>query len=127
MNEQQMSGGAAWAPHEKAPCETRMDDAARHFAAAVRSKLRHDVGIAEANASRRDWYLAVALAVRDRVVERWIETDAEAVAAGRKQVHYLSLEFLPGRLLSTSLSSLGLIETARAALAGLGIDLESLS
>ncbi|MGH7161257.1 MAG: glycogen/starch/alpha-glucan phosphorylase, partial [Acetobacteraceae bacterium] len=104
-----------------------MDDAARHFAAAVRSKLRHDVGIAEANASRRDWYLAVALAVRDRVVERWIETDAETVEAGRKQVHYLSLEFLPGRLLSTSLSSLGLIETARAALAGLGIDLESLS
>ncbi|MGH7189024.1 MAG: glycogen/starch/alpha-glucan phosphorylase [Acetobacteraceae bacterium] len=126
MNEQQMSDGAAWAPQEQEPRETRMDDAARHFATAVRSKLRHDVGIAEANASRRDWYLAVALAVRDGVVERWIETDAEAVAAGRKQVHYLSLEFLPGRILFTSLSSLGLIETAREALAGLGIDLESL-
>ncbi|MGH7067604.1 MAG: glycogen/starch/alpha-glucan phosphorylase [Acetobacteraceae bacterium] len=96
------------------------------FAATVLAKLCHHVGTAAANASRRDWYLAVALAVRDRVAERWVEADAEASSLGCKRVHYLSLEFLPGRLLFAALSRLGLIETARAALAGLGIDLQSL-
>ncbi len=99
---------------------------AGRFAAAVLAKLGADVGKTEANASRRDWYLAVALAVRDRVVARWLEANAKVYEAGSKRVHYLSLEFLVGRLLAASLTSLGLLEAAREALAGLGIDLESL-
>ncbi|MGH7120303.1 MAG: glycogen/starch/alpha-glucan phosphorylase [Acetobacteraceae bacterium] len=99
---------------------------AARFAAAVLAKLRADVGKAQASASQRDWYMAVALAVRDRVVERWIETRARVFAAGSKRVYYLSLEFLFGRLLAASLIGLGLLEAAREGLAGLGIDLDSL-
>ena len=43
---------------------------------------------------------------------------------GRKRVYYLSLEFLIGRLLFDALGNLGLTETARAALAELGVDLD---
>ncbi len=49
-------------------------------------------------------------------------TDAE----DRKRVYYLSLEFLPGRLLLDSLNNAGLTEPMRLALAELGVDLDRL-
>ena len=95
---------------------------------AVLAKLVYDVGKDPERASRHDWFRALALAVRDRVVDRWMATgrDAEADDArpggGRKRVYYLSLEFLIGRLLGDALANLGLSEAARAALADLGVD-----
>ena len=47
-------------------------------------------------------------------------------ATQRKRVYYLSLEFLPGRLLLDSLNNAGLTEPMRLALAELGVDLEHL-
>ncbi len=46
--------------------------------------------------------------------------------AGGKRVYYLSLEFLIGRLLFDTLGNLGLLDTVREALAGLGADLDRL-
>ena len=113
-------------PGDTPPSRPDVDREAGRFANAVLDKLRTDIGKTQANASQRDWYLALALAVRDRVVERWIESDARVFEAGSKQVHYLSLEFLLGRLLVAALTGLGLLGAAREALAELGLDLESL-
>jgi starch phosphorylase len=90
------------------------------------SKLTYAVGKDPLVASERDWFLATALAARDRVVDRWLPSTRANYAKGRKRVYYLSLEFLIGRLLADTLSNLGLTETMRAALGELGVDLDRL-
>jgi starch phosphorylase len=93
---------------------------------AVVAKLTYSVGKDPLVASDRDWFVAVALAVRDRIVERWFPSTRASYAQGRKRVYYLSLEFLIGRLLLDSLNNLNLTEQMRAALAELGVDLDRL-
>jgi starch phosphorylase len=91
---------------------------------AVLAKLVYQVGGRDERASPRDWFLAATLAVRDRIVDRWRASNDETAALGHKQVCYLSMEFLIGRLLSDALGNLGLTEPMRKALEGLGVDLE---
>ncbi len=93
---------------------------------AVVAKLTYAVGKDPIVASDRDWFVAVALTVRDRIVERWFPSTRAIYAQGRKRVYYLSLEFLIGRLLLDSLNNLGLTDPMRAALAELGVDLDRL-
>ena len=94
--------------------------------AAIIGKLTYAVGREIASASAHDWFFAIALAVRDRIVDRWMDARRLAVASQRKQVYYLSIEYLVGRLLFDALTNLDLIEPARAALAGLGVDIDQL-
>jgi starch phosphorylase len=101
-------------------------DAVATLRTAILDKLTYAVCKSRNSASQRDWFLATALAARDRVVERWLESTAETYRRGSKRVYYLSLEFLIGRLLFDVLNNLGLTETARAALAGLDVDLDLL-
>ncbi len=92
----------------------------------VVAKLTYSVGKDPIVASERDWFLAVSMTVRDRIVERWFPSTRAIYAQARKRVYYLSLEFLIGRLLLDSLNNLGLTEQMRAALGELGVDLERL-
>lgn len=93
---------------------------------AITSKLTYAVGKRIVTAKPRDWFLATALTVRDKVVERWIASNDETHRTHRKRVYYLSLEFLIGRLLIDALTNMEMIEPTRAALAELGVDLEEL-
>ena len=93
---------------------------------AVLAKLSYAVAKDQRSAKPRDWYLATALAVRDRMVDGWAESYRKTNDAQTKRVYYMSLEFLIGRLLFDSLSNLGLLEDMREALAGLGVDLDVL-
>jgi starch phosphorylase len=115
---------ASPAAHTAEPSDDNHDVAA--FQNAIRGKLVYELGKSPADAGQRDWFVATALATRDRIVERWMATRRQAEEGGAKQVAYLSVEFLIGRLLMDALGNLGLTETARAALAGFGIDLETL-
>ena len=54
-----------------------------------------------------DIYRALALAVRDRLMERWFRTQNTYYARDAKRVYYLSLEFLMGRALQSNLLNLG--------------------
>lgn len=93
---------------------------------AIVAKLTYSVGKDRTAASIRDWYVAAALAVRDRMIEHWMTSTRSTKAEKKKRVYYLSLEFLIGRLLMDSLNNLGLTGPMRAALAELGVDLEEL-
>jgi glucan phosphorylase len=77
-------------------------------------------------ATDRDWFVAAALALRDRIVDRWLRSARDDSSKNRKRVYYLSLEFLPGRLFLDSLNNSGLTEPMRLALGQLGVDLERL-
>ncbi len=92
---------------------------------AILGKLAYALGRSPATARDRDWFVATALALRDRVVDACLASDSPAVPP--KRVHYLSLEFLIGRLLSDVMGNLGLTGTARAALASLGVDLDAVA
>ena len=93
---------------------------------AVLAKLAYAVAKDAPTAKERDWYIAVALVARDRMVDGWAESYRRTNEARTKRVYYLSLEFLIGRLLFDSLSNLGMLEAMREALAGLGVDLDRL-
>jgi glycogen phosphorylase len=93
---------------------------------AVLAKLALELGKDAAAATDRDWFVAAALTIRDRVVHRWLMVDRTSHAQGRKRVYYLSLEFLIGRLFADVLCNLGCTEIFRAALGDLGVDLNRL-
>ncbi|SDC18139.1 glycogen/starch/alpha-glucan phosphorylase [Belnapia rosea] len=103
------------------PAEALDADAMR---AAIVRKLTYDLGKSQAGARDRDWFMATALAVRDRIVDRWLSVTRAAYEGGQKQVYYLSLEFLIGRLLRDGVTNLGLTELVSEALAPLGVDFE---
>ncbi len=69
-------------------------------------------------------YQAVALAVRERLVERWNRTRIATARDDSRQVAYLSLEYLMGRLLSNALLSMDLTRETSEAVARLGLELE---
>lgn len=77
-------------------------------------------------ATPRDLYTAFAFCVRDRLIERWIETRSTCHATNAKYVYYLSLEFLIGRLLGNNVINMRMDELCRKALEAEGIDWNSL-
>ena len=77
-------------------------------------------------ASPRDWYMALAYTVRDRMLERWVSTVRTYAAQDVKVVCYLSAEFLIGPQLGNNLVNLGIEENARKAMEELGQDLDAL-
>jgi starch phosphorylase len=71
-------------------------------------------------------YSAVALAIRDRLMERWRDTHYAQDDADSRQTCYLSLEFLMGRSLGNSILNLGIFDETTAALKELGVDINEL-
>jgi glycogen phosphorylase len=93
---------------------------------AILNKLTYSCSKTPSSAGPYDWYLATVLAVRDRMVDRWMESEQRTDRKHGKRVYYLSIEFLIGRLLFDSLINLRLLGTARTALASLDVDLDQL-
>ncbi len=92
----------------------------------ITNHLRFTLGAYAASASDNDWWVATCLAVRDRVMERSSQTRTLHRACGARRVHYLSLEYLMGRLLENNLRNSGLYDAAKQALGGMGKDLDEL-
>jgi glycogen phosphorylase len=82
-----------------------------------RAKSRH-------TATDYDRFYATALAVRDRLVERWMKTQDVYYERDVKRVYYFSMEFLIGRTLGNALINLEAYDACHHALHGLGVDLE---
>src|ERR671934_879687 len=106
-----------------APAE---DDHVDEIKSAVLAKLALDLGKDASVATHRDWFVAAALTIRDRIVHRWLAVDRASHAQGRKRVYYLSLEFLIGRLFADVLCNMGLLPLFETALGDLGVGLDEL-
>ena len=77
-------------------------------------------------ATRNDWYMAVAYTVRDRILQRWMQTIETYIGNKDKSVSYLSAEFLIGPQLGSNLISLGVFDEVRQAVSQLGQNLDEL-
>jgi glycogen phosphorylase len=88
--------------------------------------LRRTLAKDRYTATDRDRYYALALAVRDRLVDRWIATQETHHTKNVKRIYYLSLEFLIGRLLGNNVINLRMEPICRAAMSQVGLDWETL-
>ncbi|HXA14588.1 MAG TPA: glycogen/starch/alpha-glucan family phosphorylase, partial [Opitutaceae bacterium] len=104
-------------PHVDSPEQIMRSLILRHLI----STLARDTN----TATRRDWWVATALAVRDHIHERMIITQGVHNGQNVRRVYYFSLEYLMGRLFGNNLLATGLFDTARVALASLGQDFEN--
>jgi glycogen phosphorylase len=99
-------------------------------AAAIRrsfiEKLFFEVAKFPGVATRNDHYLALARAVRDRILHRWIRSARTYLEEQTRTVIYLSAEYLLGPQLGHNLLNLGIEAPARKAMESLGLDLDEL-
>lgn len=72
-------------------------------------------------------YFALALTIRDRLIERWKGTKRAYDESGCPRSHYLSMEYLLGRCLGNAALNLNLENELAAALQAYGLKLEELT
>ena len=97
-----------------------------NLAADLRRHFSRTLGRDRYCSSRHYVYLALAMTLRDRLMERWRGTSYAYQEKDCRRTHYLSLEFLLGRALGNSVLNLGLDQPLAEALTTLGLDLEEL-
>jgi glycogen phosphorylase len=89
-------------------------------------RLNMVCGKSFSESSERDHYQTLGIMIREFVSHDWIKTNERYLAAKEKQVYYLSIEYLLGKLLRQNLINLGIEETVQVGLSELGIDLNNL-
>jgi starch phosphorylase len=99
---------------------------ARAFKQAIVNNLFYLQGRFPVVATTNDHYMALAYTVRDRLLERWIQTSLTYLVKRVRTVCYLSAEFLVGPHLGNNLINLGVYDEVEQATHELGLDLREL-
>ena len=92
----------------------------------ILSNLVHHQAHTPESATRGDWWRAMCIAVRSRMLERASVVHTAHTNQNVRRVYYLSLEYLMGRLLENNLVNMGLLDDCREAIKELGQDFEDL-
>jgi starch phosphorylase len=106
--------------------DTRPRDDAASLRRDLVGKLYFELAKFPEVATRNDQFLALAFAIRDRVLHRWVDSSRTYLEGKHRSVIYLSAEFLIGPQLGANLLALGLHTAARTALGELGLSLDEL-
>ncbi|MGI0486980.1 glycogen/starch/alpha-glucan phosphorylase [Pantanalinema rosaneae CENA516] len=77
-------------------------------------------------ATLNDYYMALSYTVRDRLLQRWINTAQTYTEHASRTVSYLSAEFLMGPHLGNNLINLGIYDLVKQAIEELGLNLDEL-
>jgi starch phosphorylase len=85
--------------------------------------LRYVRDVEPGAATPEDQLAALQLTIRESLIDRSVATERLHEAHDPKTVHYLSLEYLMGRLVENNLIGTGLRDVAARAMEGLGLDL----
>ncbi|HEV2337102.1 MAG TPA: glycogen/starch/alpha-glucan phosphorylase [Stellaceae bacterium] len=117
-------GGERLQWRSAAPEGPTTEEDIEHFKHTVLNRLTLAVGKDPSSATDRDWFVATTLALRDRVIHRWLQVDRENLAHGRKRIYYLSFEFLIGRLLNDVAGNLQMTDVVHRALGDLGVNFD---
>lgn len=91
----------------------------------ILGKIERYFGKTLEEATSKQIYMAVAMTVRDRIMDKWKQTEQyRQKLSDCKKLYYLSFEFLVGRVLNENLMSLGQTKLYKEVLDELGLDLE---
>ena len=93
---------------------------------AISDHLTYSIARPAVALTAEHYYRALALAVRDRMQQRWMATTQDWLDLSNKVTCYLSAEFLMGPQLGNNLLNLGIEEQAHEALAALGQELDEI-
>ncbi|WP_300335928.1 glycogen/starch/alpha-glucan phosphorylase [Accumulibacter sp.] len=130
MNQRNQEPGEAPAASDAAPLvghdNRRMGLSVDALKRAFLDKLVYSQARFPEVATRHDCFQALARAVRDRLLQRWVQTARTYRDQGSRTVCYMSAEFLIGPQLGNNLINLGIFDNARQAMSELGLDLEIL-
>ncbi|MBT2644388.1 glycogen/starch/alpha-glucan phosphorylase [Bacillus sp. ISL-41] len=96
------------------------------FKNAFLKKLEMMFGTSFEESTSREQFQTLGHMIREHVSSDWIKTNELYRAGAKKQVYYLSIEFLLGRLLRHNLINLGVEKVVSEGLGELGIDLDQL-
>ena len=107
----------------ESPVNCPPSDSTEALKLSITNHLRFTLGAFVSSASENDWFVATSLAVRDRVMDIATKSRGLHRQEGVRRVHYLSLEYLMGRLLENNLRNSGLYDHTKSALQDLGQDL----
>lgn len=102
--------------------EKRVED----FVCSYEQRMALSVAYKTDKATQVDNFRALAYAVRDEVISKWLKTQDTYYTKNPKRVYYFSLEFLIGRTLGNSLINLDLDKVVKTSLSKLGYSLEEL-
>ena len=92
----------------------------------IAGKLAHYFGVTAEEASYEHYYKAIALIVREMMMQGRKDFYEQHKKSDSKKVYYLCMEFLMGRSLKNNLYNLNLTNTFESALKDFGIKLEKL-
>ncbi len=101
---------------------TRTGVTLEHLKRAFVDSLIYDQARYPGRATKLDYYLAIASAVRDRLVQRWVNTIQTYIEQDARVVCYFSAEYLLGPHLGNNLLNLGITSTANEAMHELGLN-----
>ncbi|MES2597586.1 MAG: glycogen/starch/alpha-glucan phosphorylase [Verrucomicrobiota bacterium] len=107
-----------------APCD--LGNSTEAIKSSIVNHVRFTLGAYVDSASPNDWWVATCLAVRDRVMDSATKSRTLHRQSGVRRIHYLSLEYLMGRLLENNLRNSGLYDSVKKALSEMGKDLDVL-
>jgi starch phosphorylase len=93
----------------------------------ILNHLRFTLARHPESATKDEWWTATCYAVRDRILDRFMKTQAVHHEKKARRAYYLSLEYLMGRLLVNNLHNSGLFEPTRDALTELGQDFSEIA
>ncbi|WP_079510182.1 glycogen/starch/alpha-glucan phosphorylase [Mesobacillus jeotgali] len=96
------------------------------FKTAFLKKLEMMFGTSFEESTSREQFQTLGHMIREHVSSDWIKTNELYRSGAKKQVYYLSIEFLLGRLLRHNLINLGVEEVVSKGLRDLGIELDQL-
>lgn len=92
----------------------------------IQRHLRHTLAKDEYSSTDWDNYRSLVLTVLDRLHDRWIDTQQGYYNSDVKRVYYISMEYLIGRLLDSTLINLGILDETKTAMEDLGLDYDKI-
>jgi glycogen phosphorylase len=106
--------------------DTRTANDPQLLARAIVDQLFYLRGALPEQATPHDWYVALAYAVRDRLLDKWVRTVRTLMQKDVRVVAYFSAEFLIGPHLANNVVNLGIEAQVRQATDLLGLSFDDL-